>query len=320
MGDFVRSPLGVRDTGGVGRAVYLSSLDFRIVPPGGGLDLTYDEKLFRLSLDDLSNPLVERRPPWWPSPHPDFGQSWFGMSVSGDAETAWYAAMNLTDFYRTPGARWTIDIYRLRSDLTVVNSWRWSAPDFGNGHMTQVVPFGTSEVLWGLGFVRAGLGTGELPTQMYLLELDPVTMEIRRSSPDLWSGLTATQRHQRLFLWGGGGTASRIWVGLTFRPDTSTERSIIREYSPSDFSLIRQFDAPRSQNPPETRRIVQNLGGDDDSIWISSRSPVFGEVPGSTGFSYQTRISELPSDFSNDNRTILQDEIVAPWPYPWGIG
>ncbi len=319
LGAAVKSPLNARETGGGGRAVYLSSVNFRIVPPGGGLNFTYDEKLFRLSLDDLSSPLTEKRPPWWPSPHPDFGQTWTGMSISGDAETAWYTAANLTDLYRAPpDGRWTIDIYKLRSDLTSVDSWRWDAPGFGGGHMTYVAVFGTSEVLWGLGLVRPGLNPFASPTQVHLLELDPVTMEIRRSSSDLWSGLTPTQRAQRPFLLGGGGTSSRIWIALTFLPDSSTERSIILEYRPSDFSLIRQFDAPRSQSPPATRRIVQNLGGDDESIWISSRSEAFGNVPGNG--QHQTRISELPSDFSDENRTILQDDIVAPWPYPFGIG
>lgn len=317
MGDFVRSPLGVRDAGAE-RAVYLSSLNYTLTGTQIS-DQHYDEQLLALSPSDLGTPRLESRPPWWPSPHPDFGQNWLGQSMSGDANTVWYSAYDLRDFYGE-GARYTIRIDKMTSTFAPVRSWIWPAPSFGNGFMADLVPFGTSAVLWGLGFVASDLVPYRTVDEMYLLELDPDTMAIRRSSNDLWAGLTTEQRAQRPFIRGGGGTMSRIWVALEFRPDPSTQRSIIREYAPDTFELIRQFDAPRSRNPVDTRRVVRNIGGDDDSIWISSDSPVFGNVPGSIPGLYQQRVSELPAAFSDENRTILQDELVAPWPYPWGIG
>lgn len=312
MGAFVRSPLGVRESGGVTRAVYVSC--------AGDVSAARDDKIFRLSLDDLSNPIAEGRPPWWPAPHPQFGQEWSTLTISGDSGTVWYSAVNLADFYGDPG-RWTIDIYKLRSDFTIIDSWRWSPRPFGNGHLAHVQVFGTSEILWALGYIQFEALRASRVTQMYLFELDPVTMDIRRSSGDLWEGVEETSL--RRFNAGGGGTPSVIRLNhqrlyLTPVGQENFIRRTIQTYSPDDFHFVGEVDAPRTRLEGDDARFLSYVGGDDTSIWITLSSAAFGRVPGELG-SFN-RISELPADYSDENLTIIQDEIIAPWPLPGAIG
>ncbi len=315
MGDFVRSPLGVKDTGVSNRAVHMIARSGEIRDTNF---VAWDETLFRLSLDDLSQAVIEARPPWWPAPHPIIGQVWQGDSISGDIDTVWYSAINLVDFLgsdlRNVGLldeRWTIDIYRLDRNLEVVNSWRWHQPFLGGGRAWHITPFGDSTALWGLVRVHTEpqpwmyTHTDE-PREMYLVELDPETMEIRRMSNDLYGSDGIDIRIRRPYATAGGGTSSAIWVSRRFTeddaPDASNSRTQIMEYSPADFSLVRVTDGPRSALPFPEKRQITGLGGDAQSIWIAS---IKNTLP-------RTSLSELPRDFSNANRTILQDEIQAP--------
>ncbi len=309
MGDFVRSPLGVRDTGGIRRAVYSSTFatlagDF---PPN-------DAKLFRLTLDDLSIVELAARPPWYPAPDPDFGQAWSGDVVSGDANTVWYSAIHLPSLFNPilSARRFVIDIYRMNGDLEPVNSWRWHQPTFGGGAIYRVVPFGTSDVLWGLGFVQdVPQPTTSVALEAYLLELDPDTMEIRRASDNLWAGLNESERLLQPFESSGGGTSSAIWLARHFRPDTGSIRvSQIMKFDPDTFDLVSIVDGPRSRLPLGERRFIRGIGGDSQSIWLVSRSDAFDVIPGTPGQRFSL-VSELPASFSASDRTIIQDEVLS---------
>lgn len=306
MRAFVRSPLGVRETGGPERAVYM------IVGSVGSRDghgSWEDEKLFKVSVSDLSTPILEVRPPWWPATHPDLGRSWAGSGISGDSETVWYAAWNTVarvDWTATPDPideRWVIDIYKLNGNLEVVNSWRWHQPELGSGRVWRIAPFGDSTALWGLAFVHRYPQPWRLDEQeMYLVELDPETMEIRRSSSDLWGSFSDTVRLARPYVPSGGGNSSVIWASRAGTLVDGRRRDQILEYSPDDFRLVRSTDGPRSGLTGDTRRLIGSIGGNSQSIWLNL---FWGAV-------LQNAVSELPRDFSNENRVILQDEIAPP--------
>ncbi|KKL74797.1 hypothetical protein LCGC14_2061290 [marine sediment metagenome] len=323
MGGFVRSPLGARDAGVSNRAAY-------IIARGTNFDnnnprlVSQDETLFRLSLDDLATPLFERRPPWWPAPHPIKGQEWHGDVISGDASTVWYSAVNSVDindadseFPRVMDQRWTIDIYKLDGQLGFVKSWRWHQPQLGGGTAWHIAPFGNSTALWGLASVHESPEAAGVvaPQESYLVELDPDTMQIRRTSPDLWEGLNTTERLQRRYVLSGGGDSSVIWLARSFVEDPlqpGLVRTQILEYSPADFSLVRITEGPRNTAPDildqDLKRQIYSVGGDSQSIWILASWVDTVE---------ETRISrrlasELPRDFSNENRTIVQDEVQPP--------
>lgn len=313
LGDFVRSPLGVRETGVSNRAVYSIAVGHSFPDTHFVFE---SEKLFRLPLDDLTRTIAEVRPPWWPAPHPVWGQEWRGDVISGDADTIWYSAYNIPDlagsdtlFGNDLAERWTIDIYKLNSQLEAVGSWRWNQPALGGGRAWHIAPFGDSTALWGLARVhtqpqpwRHG---GVDPGQMYLVELDPQTMEIRRASSDLWGGTNADFRIRRRYAMAGGGNSSVIWVARRFNdPDRQRIMAQIMEYDPRDFSLVRVTDGPRSAAQGTARLEIDGIGGDSESIWLAQHRPT-GSFVGSV-------LSELPRDFTNDNRTILQDEVDAP--------
>ncbi len=307
LGDFVRSPLGVRDAGGDVRAVYSIAI---------GEDFTVDagfiyrsEKIFRLSLDDLTEVVDEARPPWWPTPRPVGGQDWVGIVIAGDSSTIWYTAYNATAFIgahpvRVEGdERWTMNIYKLDSQLEVVDSWRWHQPSLGGGRAWNISPFGDSTALWGLARVHTDPQPwkhgGVEPGEMYLVELDPETMEIRRASGDLWGGTNADFRQRRVYSFGGGGNSSVIWVARRFN-DPVRQRFFtqIMEYDPRDFSLVRVTDGPRSFAQGDERLEIDGIGGDSESIWLTQHrtAPPFHSI-----------LSELPRNFTHENRTIIQD-------------
>lgn len=320
MGSFVRSPMGVLDVGDI-RAVHIIALSAETVDPDSIVPF-WDEKILRLSSDDLSNLVSEGRPPWWPAPHPSFGSAWRGDVISGDANTVWYSAYNLSDWagadIRLIGQldeRWTIDIYRLDGSLAVVNSWRWHQPQIGGGRAWHISPFGNSTTLWGLARVHREdrpqpwhQTSGAPGREMYLVELDPETMQIRRTSPDLLEGLSDAERLRQTYIGSGGGDSSVIWVARYITDtDTSTNRRYeILEYRPDDFSLVRVTVAPRAGSevlPFGRKRQIHGIGGDSESIWLAS----FWSDP-----ERAYRVSELPRDFTDENRTILQDEILPP--------
>lgn len=313
MRGLVRSPLGVLDTGVSNRAVYIISRGFDFESHNNPRLLVQDETLFRLSLDDLATATLEKRPPWWPAPHPIKGQEWQGDIISGDANTVWYSAVNSVDlndadseFPRVLDQRWTIDIYKLDSNLEVVNSWRWPQPSLGGGRAWHIAPFGDSTALWGLASVHESPeGAGLIiPQEMYLVELDPETMAIRRVSPELLLDFPNTELTLRIFARGGGGTADAIWLAwrrASLDPDLPRSQSQIVEYDPTDFRRVRITDGPRSV-PFEGRRDIGGIGGDSQSIWLSLST--LGEP--------RSFVSELPRDYTNENRTIIQDEIIPP--------
>jgi len=301
LGAAVKSPLGARETGVSNRAVYS-------IAKGGAIGVFDEEKLFRLSLDDLSTAIAEARPPWWPDPHPELGVAWWGDGISGDTDTIWYSAFNLQDFLdqtATPDPqdrRWTIDIFKLNGAFDIVNSWRWHQPQMGGGTAWHISPFGDSTALWGLARVSEFPQPYSHPQEMYLVELDPDTMEVRRTSPNLWEGLSqpVAQDYAR----SGGGNSSAIVVSRWIGDFANERRYQILEYSPEDFSLVRVTDGPRTAVPifAEKRQIL-GIGVDSQSIWLQLR----WQSPTS-----EHRVSELPRDFSDENRTILQDEIRPP--------
>ncbi len=307
MGDFVRSPLGVRDADVSNRAVYTIAHGSSVVD---GRVFFGEEQLFRLSLDDLSTSIDEARPPWWPAPHPELGVKWWGDGISGDADTIWYSAFNLVDFYdftETPDARdqrWTIDIFKLTGAFEVVNSWRWHQPQIGGGRAWHISPYGDLTSLWGLARVSQFPQPFRVPEEMYLVELDPDTMAVRRTSPDLWAGLSELERSRQAYARSGGGNSSAIFLSRWIGDLANERRYQIMEYSSVDFSLVRVTDGPRTAAPIfNEKRQIFGIGADSESIWLASRwqSPVD-----------TWRVSELPRDFSNDNRTVLQDEIRPP--------
>lgn len=312
LGAAVKSPLNVRDAGGSNRAVYT-------VVGGNSFSGTHfvldSEKILRLSLDDLTQTIAESRPPWWPAPDSRWGLQWAGDAISGDANTVWYSAFNMRDFHGDNiqqgqlDERWTIDIYKLNGQLEVVNSWRWHQPELGGGRAWHIAPFGDSTALWGLARVHAQPQPwrhgGADPGEMYLVELDPQTMEIRRASADLWGGGNADFRIRRRYATAGGGNSSVIWVSRRFNdPDRQRFMAQIMEYDPRDFSLVRVTDGPRSAAQGTARLEIDGIGGDSGSIWLAQHRP--------TGTFIGSILSELPRDFTNDNRTILQDELRAP--------
>lgn len=322
MKGFVRSPLGVRETGGVS-VVYV---DARNTQLSGNVYYfwTFDEKILRVRRDDLSHLVSEARPPWWPDPNPIVGQTWVGDGISGDADTVWYSAFNYVDRYDVHDGRpdqtryrWKINIYRLNSRLQTVDSWRWHQPRLGGGTAWRIVPFGNSDVLWGLASVTVSPQAGSPIEEMYLVELDPVTMAIRRSSRELWFGLDTAGRARRPYAPSGGGDSSVIWLARTFNFDTAANRqSQIMEYNPSDLRFVRLADGPRSAWEGADKRLIHGIGGNSDTIWLAmQRFPIPGPSTAADFF-----LSELPSDFSNENRTIIQDEIASPWPFPADIG
>ncbi len=300
VGDFVRSPLGVRDAGGVGRAVYTiafstSLRDAQVFIEG--------ETLFRLSLDDLTGSIADSRPPWWPAPDPALGQLWRGTDISGDSEVLWYAALNQEDFNR---GIYTIDIFKLNSRFEILQSIRWHQPELGVGRAWLIRPFGDSLSLFGLAFVNRVQAVTVAFEEVYIVELDPRTMAVRRSSPDLFEGLTDEQRALQRFD-AAGGHASAIWLSkVTLDLKPSIRRVEILEYRPSDFMLVRRTLAPGGLLPFPERRDNHGIGGDSESIWIATNSVSFDATIS------LTRVSELPRDFGDANRTIIQDEVIAP--------